>query len=79
MKYIIILILLITFSSCVDQSDRIKDTQKRYPKCVIEPCTSLLKREGYEIMVTDTIINQIYAVSYYPFSSTNISSIVNIK
>jgi hypothetical protein len=38
-----------------------------------------LARDGYDIMVDDTITNQIYVVRYYPFSTTKIFDIRNIK
>jgi hypothetical protein len=75
----ILLIAVLALTSCVNQIDRLNDAQKKYPKCIVQPSTSLLAREGYEIMVEDTINNQIYVLSYYPFSSTKISSIRNIK
>lgn len=66
-------------SSCVDQMDRLADAQKKYPKCVVQPSTSLLARQGYDIMVEDTMSNQIYVLQYYPFSTTKIQDIRNIK
>jgi hypothetical protein len=78
MKKVLLLALLV-LTSCVNQMDRLKDAQKKYPKCIVQPSTSLLSREGYEVMVEDTINNQIYVLSYYPFSSTKISDIRNIK
>jgi hypothetical protein len=75
----ILLLAVLALTSCVNQIDRLNDAQKKYPKCIVQPSTSLLAREGYEIMVEDTINNQIYVLSYYPFSSTKISSIRNIK
>lgn len=79
MKKILILLPLLWLSSCIDQMDRLTDAQKKYPKCVIQPTTSLLARDGYDIMVEDTIANQIYVLSYYPFSTTKLASIRNIK
>jgi len=75
----ILLLAILALTSCVNQIDRLNDAQKKYPKCIVQPSTSLLAREGYEIMVEDTINNQIYVLSYYPFSSTKIYSIRNIK
>ena len=75
----ILLLAVLALTSCVNQMDRLKDAQKKYPKCIVQPSTSLLSREGYEVMVEDTINNQIYVLSYYPFSSTKISDIRNIK
>ena len=74
-----LLLAVLVLTSCVNQLDRLKDAQKKYPKCIVQPTTSLLSREGYEVMVEDTINNQIYVLSYYPFSSTKISDIRNIK
>ena len=74
-----LLLAVLALTSCVNQMDRLKDAQKKYPKCIVQPTTSLLSREGYEVMVEDTINNQIYVLSYYPFSSTKISDIRNIK
>jgi len=79
MKKILLVFLLLGLTSCVNQIDRLKDAQKKYPKCIVQPATSLLSREGYEIMVEDTINNQIYVISYYPFSTNKISDIRNIK
>jgi len=75
----VLLLAVLALTSCVNEMDRLRDAQKKYPKCIVQPSTSLLAREGYEIMVEDTINNQIYVLSYYPFSSTKISSIRNIK
>jgi hypothetical protein len=79
MKKVLLMSVLLGLTSCVNQMDRLKDAQKKYPKCIVQPTTSLLARDGYEIMVEDTITNQIYVVSYYPFSTTKISTIRNIK
>ena len=79
MKKILFSLSLIGLTSCVNQIDRLNDAQKKYPKCIIQPTTSLLARDGYDIMVEDTINNQIYVIRYYPLSSTKISDIRNIK
>ena len=79
MKKLLLTLPLLWLSSCIDQMDRLADAQKKYPKCVIQPTTSLLARNGYDIMVEDTISNQIYVIQYYPFSTTKIISIRNIK
>ncbi|CAB4154475.1 hypothetical protein UFOVP1307_119 [uncultured Caudovirales phage] len=74
-----LLLAVLALTSCVNQMDRLRDAQKKYPKCIVQPTTSMLARDGYEIMVEDTMTNQIYVLSYYPFSTTKISSIRNIK
>lgn len=74
-----LLLVALALTSCVNQMDRLRDAQKKYPKCIVQPTTSMLARDGYEIMVEDTMTNQIYVLSYYPFSTTKISSIRNIK
>ena len=79
MKKILFSLSLIGLTGCVNQIDRLNDAQKKYPKCIIQPTTSLLARDGYDIMVEDTINNQIYVIRYYPFSRTSISDIRNIK
>ena len=79
MKKFLLSLSLIGLTSCVNQIDRLNDAQKKYPKCIIQPTTSLLARDGYDIMVEDTINNQIYVIRYYPFSRTSISDIRNIK
>jgi hypothetical protein len=79
MKTAILALAVLALTSCVNQMDRLRDAQKKYPKCIVQPTTSMLARDGYEIMVEDTITDQIYVVSYYPFSTTKISSIRNIK
>ncbi len=79
MKTTILALAVLALTSCVNQMDRLRDAQKKYPKCIVQPTTSLLARDGYEIMVEDTITDQIYVVSYYPFSTTKISAIRNIK
>lgn len=79
MKKLILIISLAGLTSCVNQMDRLNDAQKKYPKCIVQPTTSLLSREGYEIMVEDTINNQIYVLNYYAFSSTKVWDIRNIK
>ena len=75
----ILLLTLLALTSCVNQMDRLKDAQKKYPKCIVQPTTSLLARDGYEIMVEDTLNNQIYVLDYYTGSSTKIWDIRNIK
>jgi hypothetical protein len=76
---ILILLGLFGLASCVNASDRLADAQKKYPKCIVQPTTSFLARDGYEVMVEDTLTKQIYVISYYPFSSTKIFAIRNIK
>ena len=79
MKKTLLALAVLGLTSCVNEMDRLKDAQKKYPKCIVSPSTSLLAREGYEIMVEDTINNQIYVLKYYIGSSTRIYSIRNIK
>lgn len=79
MKKTILVLSTILLTSCIDQSHRLMDAQKRYPKCVVQPSTSLIAREGYDVMVEDTISNQIYVLRYYPFSETRVADIRNIK
>jgi len=79
MKKLLLAVTLLGLTSCVNQIDRLNTAKKLYPKCIVQPTTSLLSRDGYEIMVEDTINNQIYVIRYYPFSSTKISDIRNIK
>lgn len=64
-------------SSCVNQMDRLADAQKKYPKCIVAPPTSLLG--GFDAMVEDTINKQIYVLDYYPFSSTRVRRVRNVK
>jgi hypothetical protein len=79
MKKVLITLSLFGLTGCINQMDRLTDAQKKYPKCIIQPTTSLLSRDGYEVMVEDTIANQIYVLSYYPFSTSKIADIRNIK
>jgi hypothetical protein len=79
MKKTLLVLAVLGLTGCVNQMDRLKDAQRKYPKCIVQPTTSLLARDGYDIMVEDTITNQIYVLSYYTFSTTKISSIRNIK
>ena len=79
MKKLLTVLSVVTLTSCINQMDRLADAQKKYPKCVVQPTTSLLARDGYDIMIEDTVDNQIYVVRYYPFSTTKISDIRNIK
>lgn len=79
MEKVLVTLAILALTSCVNQMDRLKDAQKKYPKCIVQPTTSLLARDGYDIMVEDTISNQIYVLRYYSFSSTKIWDIRNIK
>jgi hypothetical protein len=79
MKKLLLILPILFLTSCIDQMDRLADAQKKYPKCVVQPTTSLLARDGYDIMVEDTISNQIYVLQYYPFSTTKVADIRNIK
>lgn len=79
MKKLLIALLVIGTTSCVSDFDRLADAQKKYPNGIVTPSTSILANQGYEIMVEDTITKQIYALSYYPFSSTKISVVRNIR
>lgn len=79
MKKLILLTGILLMCSCVDQTKRLSNAQKHYPKGIVQPTTSLLSRGGYDIMVEDTINNQIYVLAYYPFSATRIRDIRNIK
>lgn len=79
MKKLLLLGIGLILCSCVDQTKRLNRAQVLYPKCVVQPTTSLLSQGGYDVMVEDTISNQIYALRFYPFSETTISDIRNIK
>jgi hypothetical protein len=79
MKKLLTILSIASLTSCVNAIDRLNDAQKKYPKCIVQPSTSLLARTGYEVMVEDTITNNIYVLSYYPYSTTKISDIRNIK
>ena len=79
MKNLILVILLFNFTACISDYDRVSDAKKKYPNAIVTPSTGMIKRNGYEITVEDTLTHQIYGVSYYPFSTNKISSIVNIR
>ena len=79
MKKILLVLFALQLTSCVNQIDRLQDAQKKYPKCIIQPTTSLLAQHGFDVMVEDTVTNQIYVLNYYVFSSNKIYSIRNIK
>jgi hypothetical protein len=79
MKKLITILTLLSLTSCVSDYDRVADAKKKYPNAVVTPSTGIIKRDGYEITVEDTLTHQIYAISYYPFSTTSISTIVNIR
>lgn len=70
---------MLLLTSCVSDFDRIADAKKKYPNGLVTPSTGMIKRNGYEITIEDTVTNQIYGVSYYPFSTTKILNIVNIR
>lgn len=79
MKKLITILAIFSLTSCVSDYDRVADAKKKYPNAVVTPSTGMIKHNGYEITVEDTVTHQIYAISYYPFSTTKISSIVNIR
>ena len=79
MNKIIGLLIIMVMSGCVSDYSRIEDCIKKYPNAKVTPSTSLIKRQGFEITVEDTITHQIYAVSYMPFSTTKIWTIMNIR
>jgi len=79
MKKLITILALLSLTSCVSDYDRVTDAKKKYPNAVVTPSTGIIKHNGYEITVEDTLTHQIYAISYYPFSTTNISAIINIR
>lgn len=70
---------MLLLTSCVSDFDRIADAKKKYPNGLVTPSTGMIKRNGYEITIEDTVTKQIYGVSYYPFSTTKIWNIVNIR
>ena len=76
---LLILAIAVLLTSCVSDYDRIEDCKKKYRNGVVTPSTTLISRQGYEVTVEDTVTGQIYAVSYYPFSSTKINYIMNIR
>jgi hypothetical protein len=78
MKKIILILTIITLTSCVNEKERLDNLQKMYPFSKVEPATNLIKNSGYEYIAIDTN-NQIIAVSFHPFSTTKISSFRNIR
>jgi len=75
----LLFILSVILCSCASEYDRVADCKSKYPNAVVTPSTGMIKNNGYELTVEDTLTNQIYAVSYYPFSTTKIYTIVNIR
>ena len=75
MKKLITILALLSLTSCVSDYDRVADAKKKYPNALVTPSTGIIKRDGYEITVEDTLTHQIYAISYYPFSTTKIANI----
>lgn len=78
-KNVIHIASVFALTSCVSDFERIEDCKKKYPNGIVTPSTNLLMRQGYEITVEDTVSKQIYAISYYPFSTTKINAITNIR
>jgi hypothetical protein len=79
MKKLTAILIIISLTSCVSDYDRINNAKKKFPNAVVTPSTGMIKRNGYEITIEDTLTHQIYAISYYPFSENKISSIINIR
>jgi hypothetical protein len=77
MKYLFILILLV-FTSCVDQQERFNNLKKMYPNCKVEPSTGLLQQGGYDFLVIDSN-EQMIAVKFRELSTTKISSLRNVR
>jgi hypothetical protein len=77
-KLLALLAVVLIFTSCVDESRRLKNLKKMYPNCKVEPSSGLIKEKGYSYIVIDST-NQIVAVSFYPFSDEKISSFRNIR
>lgn len=77
--FLLSLIAMLTSTSCVNEIDRLRDAQIKYPKCVVQPTTSLMSDRGYTVMVEDTLQRQIYVLRYYPFSTSRVLDIRNIK
>ena len=78
MKTKLILLSALLLIGCADETNRQKYLQTKYPKCKVEPATSLIKQGGYHFIVIDST-NQIIAVSFYPFSEKKISNLKNIR
>lgn len=75
----LLIILTVLYSSCVDYTAREKDLKSKYPQCIILPPSALIQERGFDLMMEDTITKSIYAVSYYPGSTTKISQMRIIK
>lgn len=75
----LLIILVILYSSCVDYTAREKDLKNKYPQCIILPPSALIQEQGFQLMMEDTITKSIYAICYYPGSTTKISQMRIIK
>lgn len=78
MRKTVLLLVAMLFISCADENNRQKYLQSKYPKCKVEPATSLIKQGGYHFIVIDST-NQIIAVAFYPFSESKICDLKNIR
>lgn len=74
MAYIMCDIML----SCTQFQTKINAAQKEYPNCVITPSVDILRRQGYEVTIEDTLNNKMYAVSFY-FNSCKIYDVIPVK
>lgn len=77
-KLLVLLAVVLVFTSCVDESSRLKNLKKMYPDCKVEPSAGLIKSSGYDYIVIDST-NQIIAVQFYTFSDERISNFRNIR
>lgn len=65
------IVLSVLLSSCADARKQEDFLRKTYPKCTIRPATGLVKNQGYDFVIIDSL-NNVVAVDFYPFSESEI-------
>jgi hypothetical protein len=77
-KQILSFLILLLFTSCVNEYNRLNYLKKSFPNSKVEPATGLVKNGGYEYVLIDSLGNMV-AVSFVPFSEKRINGLRNVR
>jgi hypothetical protein len=78
MKKVLFVLIAFVLTSCVDEFNRMENLKKKFPNYKVEPAAGILKKSGYDYVITDSL-GEIIGVNFYMFSESKIADFRHIK
>jgi len=78
MKKVLFVLIAFVLTSCVDEFNRMENLKKKFPNYKVESAAEILKRSGYNYVITDSL-GEIIGIKFYLFSESKITDFIHIN